>query len=297
MENKENARKKRQGAIAVAAGVALLLGGSSYALWSATDSVDAGQVISGNLKLEAAGDSSLMADISADRFDSSNLNFDSDTTELGPAINFTLTDGQKAIYNGVGLSNGIDGDGSSYGLHIDQDNVLVGHLIDDPTTWKMVPGDTVASFSYFTVTLEGDNLVAKLTLDATALLEDEKNTDMVYTVALFDTDGKQIGAFTPLDTSKEALPVAVFRAPSDGQGQGAEDDWYRDSKNNGVVVPVADGTVGVYIAVLAHFKDTGENQKLDNVNVTDKLGAITANLTQVRGGTDNFGGGEKLEDI
>lgn len=62
-------KNKTKGAIAAVAGVALLAGGSTFALWSASDSASGGTITNGNLAVKA---SSTMAwtDVSADRTDS-----------------------------------------------------------------------------------------------------------------------------------------------------------------------------------------------------------------------------------
>ncbi|WP_147915465.1 alternate-type signal peptide domain-containing protein [Ruania zhangjianzhongii] len=67
-------QKKTTGVIAGIAGAALLMGGTTFALWSDSDTVDGAQISSGNLDVAVIGDAGSQwswKDISADRTDKS----------------------------------------------------------------------------------------------------------------------------------------------------------------------------------------------------------------------------------
>ena len=67
-------QKKTTGVVAGIAGAALLMGGTTFALWSDSDTVDGAQISSGNLDVAVIGDPGSQwswEDISADRTDNS----------------------------------------------------------------------------------------------------------------------------------------------------------------------------------------------------------------------------------
>ncbi|MDR3360683.1 MAG: alternate-type signal peptide domain-containing protein [Bifidobacteriaceae bacterium] len=117
---------RTKGVIAGAAGVALLLGGSTFALWTTSDMLDAGTVNTGTMSVTANTAGLKLYDVSLDR-----SNDDSTTT------NVTLA--------ATGLP---------------------GHEV---TAVELVPGDTLAVVYPFTIDMSGDNLVGKLSAQATKL--------------------------------------------------------------------------------------------------------------------------------
>ena len=268
MEEQKNRRKGVTAIVALVAGVALLAGGSTYALWSASDDIKGGTITAGDLDLKA--DKAYSFDVSADR-----------------------ADGDATVLNRAELPLRFAEDQAGEVINLKAvDDQLTGHAIEELATWLMVPGDTVAVLIPYTVTLKGDNLVAELTIDSTEMVAEQKNTDMVYHYAVFDANGQQIGQTNPIE-SAVSLPVALFQANQAGQGHGVPDQ-YTDSNGNTVEVPVIDiddemdGTAHITLVVFGHFTDTGETQGRKNVTAADALGTVTATLTQVRSGTDNF---------
>lgn len=83
-------KKRRKGLAWVAGGTALLLGGSTFALWSASADFGGGSVTSGDLNLVALEDTTFW-DVSADRLDSTETVTGTDGSQLGHAIDDTET--------------------------------------------------------------------------------------------------------------------------------------------------------------------------------------------------------------
>jgi len=277
MVNDTSARR-RNGIVALAAGAALLIGGGTYSLWSDSATIPGGSITAGNLALTAGALAAY--DVSADRADS-----------VAPVKNassnsLTFAAGEVLKYNGAdATTDGTDGDNGTMGINAPGD-VLNGHPVT-LSTWKIVPGDTAAVTLPYTVTLAGDNLVATLTLDASALEANLSNTDMVYSYAIFDDSGAQLGVISDIDPAATTVPIALFQAVNTGQG--GVDDKYLDSTGASAVVPVVDGTVAITVVVFAHFTDTGATQDQANAQAVDTLGDLVLTLTQVRDLTDNFG--------
>jgi alternate signal-mediated exported protein len=186
--------KRRNSIIAAVAGAALLVGGSTYALWSATASIDGGTITAGDLDLEAGTLSAW--DVSEDRTD-----IDSDGVATAAS-----SDPEFAAVTLAGLS---------------------GHLIDSLDTWRMVPGDTVALLFPYKITLVGDNLVAALempgvdTLIGTTTDFFNNAANLVLEYQIFDADGVALGARAPLED--EDFQVAYFQANGTGQDNGIDD--------------------------------------------------------------------------
>ena len=269
MQEQTNRRKRATAVLAVAAGAALLIGGSTYALWSQTANMNGGMITSGDLQLLAGDVSSF--DVSADRVDSSTTE-EKDRSVLDAALNpLTFNQGEaSAVEN----------------LNCGEDEVtLTGHVIGEPGEWLIVPGDTTAVLFPYAVTLKGDNLVAELTIDTTGLVKD--NVHMAYYYAVFDAEGKQIGSTHQLG-SDPALSVALFQANQAGQGAGVPDKY----TESGEVIPIIDindendQTGVITLVVFGHFDKATPDREM--ANTTDDLRGLTATLIQVREGTDNF---------
>ncbi|WP_052436658.1 alternate-type signal peptide domain-containing protein [Georgenia sp. SUBG003] len=89
---------RTKGALAGVAGVAILAGGTTFALWSDSDEVDGGVITSGNLAVAAHGDS-VWKDISADRTDSPH-SFDLTADKVVPGDTIQGTFGIDAALEG-----------------------------------------------------------------------------------------------------------------------------------------------------------------------------------------------------
>ncbi|MDR1798605.1 MAG: hypothetical protein LBR19_01760 [Bifidobacteriaceae bacterium] len=151
--------------VAGAAGVALLLGGTTFALWSDSIRVAGAEIIAGDLDLDVAYASQEAADAGAalTAYDTSPDRLDSLLTEdpMNPGT-FIANDQGFNWGEDLGLLNGVC---------FPQD-ALLGHpiaLFDGSTAlpatqvqWNAVPGDQVTIAGCFKITLQGDNLVAEL---------------------------------------------------------------------------------------------------------------------------------------
>lgn len=78
-------KKRRKGMLWVAGGTALLLGGSTFALWSASADFGGGSVTAGDLNLVALEDTTFW-DVSADRADATETVTGTDGSQLGHVI-------------------------------------------------------------------------------------------------------------------------------------------------------------------------------------------------------------------
>lgn len=77
--------RRRKGLIWVAGGAALLLGGSTFALWSASDTFTGGTITAGDLNLVQAADTTFW-DVSSDRLDATATVPGTDGTQPGHAL-------------------------------------------------------------------------------------------------------------------------------------------------------------------------------------------------------------------
>ena len=86
-----NGRNRRaQGILAGLAGAALLLGGGTYALWSASDNITGGKITAGDLNIKAGTFAAF--DVSADRADATDEVIAGVNTFLGHTVDLTAGD-------------------------------------------------------------------------------------------------------------------------------------------------------------------------------------------------------------
>jgi len=215
-------KNRTKGVIAGAAGVALLAGGTTFALWSDSASVAGGVITNGNLDVAPVG-TPAWQDVSEDR-----------------------TDGPHAI---------------------------------DIATWRMVPGDVAQGTYGFQVALEGDNLVAELTVDrvdAAATLPE----GMSVTYDVLDADGAVLADDIALGTDT----TLRFRAPRAGQDAGNPTDTDAVVVDRTEVQTGDDATPNLTVVVTATF-DAGTPDQV-SVQEATALGDLAVTLEQVRSGTD-----------
>jgi alternate signal-mediated exported protein len=123
-DNTKRSSRRVKGVIAGAAGVALLLGGSTFALWSATGSMTgSGSIKVGTMTIAADQNKASVYDVSTDRTGP-------DLIEV-PVLGVPGQDVTAAAQGG---------------------------------SLEIVPGDTLAAVYPFTFNVKGDNLVAKMQL-------------------------------------------------------------------------------------------------------------------------------------
>lgn len=150
---------------------------------------------------------------------------------------------------------------------------VVGHGITTPADWRIVPGDTVAVVYTVNVTLEGDNMVAALSIDETdagSLL----NTDMTYSYAVYIPGSPTATVVVP-KTVLGGSALAYLAAPDAGQAAGASD----------AVAPVygmTSTTQTFTVVVYGEFDHDAVTDPEDNRTVVDTLGGLALTLTQVR---------------
>ena len=274
MTNKST--KRRNAVIAAVAGAALLLGGSTYALWSATANMDGGTIQSGNLAI-TAGKSNAW-DVSQDR-----------------------TDQDSAWVQTVGTA-----DVPSQFIDFMS---KTAHAIDSLQDWTMVPGDTVALAFPYKITLDGDNLVAQLGFSVgdavkNALTEPIPNKNVPYLSMSYSVVKPATGA--PSDASSVrahevaggtitledlanagtkplSVNVSYFQAPNQESGtlEGGND----------IDIPVVKAGGDVYVLVVyVTFSDQTPGQdktsaKLAGTSLLSLENSLTATLNQVRCGT------------
>ena len=203
--------KKKPRALLWAAGAAvatLMLGGSTFALWSANAGFGGGTITAGDLNLVQTLDTAYY-DVSDDREDAT-------TTVPG-------TDGSQP-----------------------------GHIIEAIADWRIVPGDKVAAAFSADITLEGDNLVAKLSLTGLSAMEDE-NDSMTWTYEVYQDEA--------LLLDERDLPgdgtLFYLSAPETGQAAGAEDAF--DTTVYPMSAVTEDFTIVIYGAFDAEAGEAGKS--------------------------------------
>ena len=255
MKQQQNGRRRATAVVAIAAGVALLAGGSTFALWSASQSLATGTIQSGNLALTAGTAGETSWDVSADRSGDEKTDITDGTNNL----TFTGTTAPANI-----MTSGTSG---AY--------VLTGHSIPNLANWSIVPGDTVALAVPYQITLTGDNLVANLTIDASKLEPTTDTIGLTYQMALFGADGKQIGNVQsiPTGTSATSITAGTFQSYHDSTTNAAGTGYVANATSVS-----SNGTANVTVVVFANFPSTATA----NMSAKDALGSISATLTQTR---------------
>ncbi|MDR0489334.1 MAG: hypothetical protein LBG99_08105 [Propionibacteriaceae bacterium] len=155
----DKSHKKRNAVIIGIAGAALLMGGSTYALWSVQGDITGVDIVAGSMNLEVNPTS--YADVSED-------------------ISHT------GLVTVEGVTAGF--------IELES---LEGTSASDLDEWLIVPGDTIAITFPYQVTLKGDNLVAALTTtfstdgtSSAAFSDSLKNLKFEY--QLFNGDGSKV---------------------------------------------------------------------------------------------------------
>jgi len=162
---------KTKGVIAGIAGIALLGGGTTFALWSDSATISGGTITNGNLEVEAIGPLT-WADVSSD-----------------------VSGTPVAIAN---IAN-----------------------------WRMVPGDTLEGSQDLDVQVEGNNLVANLLVDTTAVASLPDDVTVTYDVLRGDdilADAVALGTDTPLSNVASGTYTVVVRVDFDHDAVGSKQD-------------------------------------------------------------------------
>lgn len=142
--------QRRNGIIAAVLGAALLMGGGTYALWSASAGLKGATITAGDLDITAK-DTSYMYDVSDDV-----------VVAAGDAAE-TIAFGSQDL-------------GTVQGLPIDD-------------TFLIVPGDTIALVYGYDIVLEGDNIQAELSMDVAASIGEFDPENLTFGYELYGPDG------------------------------------------------------------------------------------------------------------
>lgn len=133
-------QKKTTGLIAGVAGAALLMGGTTFALWSDSADAPGGQITAGNLDVALVGDPAWQ-DVSADRTDnphpidlSTFRIVPGDTIEGSYAVDLAL-EGDNMVANLALVGGGVSGDLAA-GL------IDVSYTVEDATGAVVATGDS-----------------------------------------------------------------------------------------------------------------------------------------------------------
>ena len=275
MSEKARTTRRRNALLAAGAAAVLLLGGSTYALWSAQGTADGGKIIAGDLRLEVGA--TQLWDVSPDRSDAESILVEGYTTQELPLK---------------------DADGVAVTGHlIDRSDVPEPNYTDDPS-WRIVPGDTVLLTIPVEMTLQGDNLVAKLTMGVTGEKLVASNTfldgfltndDIKW--SLHDSAGTMLQGPSPLPT-EDTTALGYFQAPTAGQDQGspeADDVPFVNASD------ISQITGEAILALWITFRDGTDDQQQqdtspngDSSTLLELSDAIPLSLTQVRCGVGNF---------
>ena len=220
--------RRRKGIIAGVAGAALLLTGGTFALWQNTVDVTGGTITAGSLTLEKAADAAVWYDVSPDR---------------------EFADPVAIVEDAIG------------------DPLVEGEAID-VSQFLVSPEDVLAAVFEVEVGLEGDNLVAALSLNLSDLDEQPadtdpfENEDLTFESAVF-VDGE----------------VAVARA---ALAMGKEDLGYftTSAVHEATDVTLVAGKVTATVVIFVTFDNTlSDTSSMEAVAALSKAGF---NLTQVR---------------
>jgi alternate signal-mediated exported protein len=249
---KERRARRRKGIIAGAAGAALLLGGSTFALWSDSVDIAGASITAGNLDISpvpALQNPVTFWDISSDR---------TDRNAKSPAS--TGTNDAHAIAS------------------------------DDIAGYRIVPGDTLLAAYKFDVVLEGDNLVAtlngQLTADGAVTTAFGNGLTVTYEIYLGqDATGTLLGSGTFTGSAVGKTALAVLEAPVQG---GPGEATPSPAATPGITL-MPSSNVKVTVLVKAAFSSAVSGQT--DVSAQKILGDLTVSLEQVRnmqGGNGSF---------
>ena len=253
----------------VAAVVATLALGATFAAWQTTQLLSSPAITTGDLDITADSSTIVWYDISPDRQD------------IGPLV----LDGQPLIIDG---------------------QQIFGHPITNIDEWAMVPGDTVLAVSVAQITLHGDNLVACLSAQSSdhdavgseavvshaASIKDD--VSVVLAIGSQHVEPHQrpaageslvlMGTATYPQDSFE--PMAVLEAPRLGQDQGKSvSTRTTDSMGNGVLTLYQEegspASTPIYMMVAATLSDQTMDRDLTNETIT-VISDYMLKLRQVR---------------
>jgi len=261
--------KKRNAVIAAVTGAALLLGGSTYALWSATANLGDTQIQAGDLSIKT--DSVWVYDVSPEIATYTVLTAND---QLAGAV---LTPDNRAVRSGRQIM--VDGLGGWL------PNVAL-------RGWKAVPGDMVIMQIHGTIALVGDNLVAELdaALDPTdpgaaSLAQD---ATVSYSLTYVTQSKAPYPIHSVFDPDSTPVPVyngfAVPPVPSMTVFFSTGDNNIATDKTMGSTPMTLLDPLTFVLNVYVTFNDSVNDQGRAGINELLTLSkSVKVNLTQIRG--------------
>lgn len=176
-------QKRRNAIIAAALGAALLMGGGTYALWSASADLGGAKITAGDLNI-TTGDNTYMYDISADSLTAgSPVAISYGTTELGDLTGIVI-DNTFVIVPGDTIAFVY-----SYDITLVGDNIAAELSIDSETTEVNFPTESL-TFSFNLFDEDGDLFKSGSLDDIGGLLYtfDEPTEESIYLVFMVTFD-------------------------------------------------------------------------------------------------------------
>jgi alternate signal-mediated exported protein len=243
LNRREAKLRRRKAIIAAICGGALLLGGSTFALWTQSASLSAGNINTGKFNVRVLENKIEAYDVSEDR------------------------------PHGKWFSHAV--------------NDVPGRPGDpiDVKKFGMVPGDHVMISFLLDVTLDGENLLAKLSADFSGLFADDMSEFVDLEVHALVYESGENYRENPLDLGADKVDLGYFASPDllDADGERYPGGiWYVDDRPE------------LRIIVSATFK--GDVDAAQGVDSTIDLGGAVFNLTQVRANGEGLGGFPTPED-
>ncbi|MCL2788599.1 MAG: SipW-dependent-type signal peptide-containing protein [Micrococcales bacterium] len=243
--------RRSKGVLAAVSAGALLLTGSTFALWSSQSNVQGGTIISGNL------------DLSVEALEAW------DISGPGPVDNDSFrgdqTEDLDTLYAGCGYAGGEKGHALPLG------------------DWNAVPQDAWVFVVPLKIALQGDNMIAKLSVTLPDMLYDPDilagDPELLITTAVGDAEY----------TMTNDVAEAYFQSTAQPAGQWPDDDLYPPGATNPIPVistVAIDSTTlsNVCVVIKGQFADqfNRDNTETEIFSVGAVQDLIDINLEQVR---------------
>ena len=165
-------KKSTAGIIAGAAGITLLAGGGTLALWADQEVADGGTITAGNLDIEALAPGS-WSDVSS--------------LVTDPTFGWDLADDVADL--------------------LSADDTALGAAIADINVFLAVPGDLLEYSQAVGIINTGDNMTAQLSVDIESVVGAGLAPGVHYGIIVFDDSGATVGSASDTDTVTFNVPT------------------------------------------------------------------------------------------
>ena len=165
-------KKSTAGIIAGAAGITLLAGGGTLALWADQEVADGGTITAGNLDIEALAPGS-WSDVSS--------------LVTDPTFGWDLADDVTDL--------------------LSADDTALGAAIADINDFLAVPGDLLEYSQAVGIINTGDNMTAQLSVDIESVVGAGLAPGVHYGIIVFDDSGATVGSASDTDTVTFNVPT------------------------------------------------------------------------------------------